>query len=142
MPEVKTILNHHILYESESVCIYHDFVEDWIYVDWIGEQTLDSIKTGCEKLLYFLVKERCHKLLNDNTRVTNIWSDAAEWIATDFAPRAAQAGLNFCAWVYSPDHFSRLSTDEVLEQQHTEIITIPFENLEVAKDWLRSVKVQ
>ena len=139
MAESKELLNHHKLFESETVCVYYDFVDDWLYVDWVGEQTLDSIKMGCQQLLIFLVQERTHKLLNDNTRVTNIWSDAAEWIATDFAPKAAAAGLEYCAWVYSPDHFSRLSTDQVLELHNTEIITIPFESLEAAQDWLRSV---
>jgi hypothetical protein len=139
MFESKTLLNHHTLYESDTVCIYYDFVDDWLYVDWIGEQTLETIKTGCEKLLSFLVLEHSHKLLNDNTRVKNIWSDAAEWIADDFTPRAAAAGLEYCAWVYSPDQFSRLSTDEVLERHKASTVTIPFDEIEAAKAWLKSV---
>jgi hypothetical protein len=139
MSNAKTILNHNILYESATVCIYFDFLDDWLYVDWIGEQTVESIKEGCEQLLLLLKAERTHKLLNDNTRVTNIWSDAAEWIATDFAPRCAYAGLEYVAWVYSPDQFSRLSADEVMERHITSTVTIAFDDIEAASQWLRSV---
>lgn len=139
MPAAKTLLNHNILYQSPTICIYYDFVDDWLYNDWIGEQTVESIKEGCEQFLLLLIAERTHKLLNDNTNVTNIWSDAAEWIATDFAPRCAAAGLEYIAWVYSPDHFSRLSADEVMERHITSTVTIAFDNIEEAKDWLRSV---
>lgn len=139
MPAAKTILNHNLLYESETLCIYFDFADDWLYADWNGRQTVESVKDGCEQILQFLKAERTHKLLNDNTNVTNIWSDSAEWVATDFGPRCASSGLEYVAWVYSPDHFSRLSADEVMEHHISSTVTIAFDNVEEAKDWLRSV---
>ncbi len=139
MPDPKLILHTHLLFESPLLCIYYDVTYDWIYMDWIGEQTVDSIKLGCNQLLRFLKAERCHKVLNDNTKVTNIWSDAAEWIAFDFFPRAEQAGLLYLAWIYSPDQFSRLSADEVMCRHQTATATIPFNNYNDAANWLSSV---
>jgi hypothetical protein len=139
MSEAKTLLNHRLLCEKDAYCIYHDFVNEWLYVDWIGPQSVETIKEGCEVLLKFMAQERLHKVINDNTRVTNIYSDAAEWVARTFAPRCALAGLDYCAFVYSPDHFSRLSADEILDRHITKTVTIPFNDLASAQDWLRSV---
>jgi hypothetical protein len=85
MSNASSIQNYHMLHDCESICIYYDFVDDWLYADWIGEQTQETVTYGCEQILQFLIAERTHKLLNDNN-ITNIWSDAAEWISTDFAP--------------------------------------------------------
>ena len=139
MSDPQLVLHNHLLLESPTLCIYYDTVFDWIYMDWIGQQTVESVKEGCEKLLTFIVSERCPKVMNDNTRVTNIWSDAAIWVANDFFPRAEKAGLQYLAWIYSPDQFSRLSADEVLVRQSVNIIIVPFNNFEEAKNWLTTV---
>ena len=139
MSNPQLVLHKHLLLESPTLCIYYDTHSDWIYMDWLGEQTVDSVKEGCEKLLTFIVSERCHKVLNDNTRVTNIWSDAAIWVALDIFPRAEKAGLQYLAWIYSPDQFSRLSTDEVLVRQTASIIVVPFNCYEEASNWLAAV---
>lgn len=139
MSDPKLIAHNHLLYESPSLCIYYDTTHDWIYMDWVGQQSVDSIKEGCKQLLHFLKAERCHKVLNDNTRVTNIWSDAAEFISTDFFPKAQKAGLEYLAWIYSPDQFSRLSTDEVLSRHEVSTVSIPFSNYQEAVNWLSSV---
>ena len=139
MSDPQLVVHKHLLHQSPTLCIYYDTISDWIYMDWIGLQSVESVKEGCEKLLTFLVSERCHKVLNDNTRVTNIWSDVSIWVAVDFFPRAKKAGLQYLAWIYSPDQFSRLSTDEVLSHQTANIITIPFNSYEEARNWLAAV---
>lgn len=140
MTNARSILNYHVLHDCETICIYYDFVDDWLYADWIGEQSLETVKYGCEQILLYLKAERTHKLLNDNTNVTNNWSEASDWIATDFLPRIAVSGLEYIAWVYSPNHFSRLSADEVIElYKAVNIVAIGFMEIEEAKDWLRSV---
>jgi len=139
MSDPKLIAHNHLLYESSTLSIYYDTTYDWIYMDWVGEQSVESIKAGCKQLLHFLKAERCHKVLNDNTRVTNIWSDAAEWIAKDFSPKAQKAGLEYLAWIYSPDQFSRLSADEVFSRHEVSTVSIPFSNYDEATSWLSSV---
>jgi hypothetical protein len=140
MSDPKLLVHDHLLHDSPTLSIYYDPVHDWIYMDWKGQQSVESIKAGCNLLLGFLKSERCKKVLNDNTRVTNIWSDAAPWIAREFFPKAAQAGLTYIAWIYSPDQFSRLSTDEVMALNQEKIATIPFNNYEDAVQWFSSVQ--
>ena len=40
-----------------------------------------------------------------NSRVTNIWTDATNWIE-DFSPRSEKAGMEYLAWILLPDQFS------------------------------------
>ena len=138
MSNPKLVIHTQPLFKSPELNIYYDTLYDWIYMDWIGEQTVESIKLGCKQLLKFIQSERCPKVLNDNTKVTNIWSDTAAWIAVEFLPQAEKAGLAYLAWIYSPDHFSRLSADEVIGRHQTSIVTIPFNSYEEAKNWLTS----
>ena len=71
----------------------------------IREKDVDLIKASCEQHLKFLIAERCHKVLDDNSRVTNIWTDATNWIE-DFSPRSEKAGMEYLAWILLPDQFS------------------------------------
>ena len=70
---------------------------------------------AAREILRLLVQQRCHKVLNDNTRVTSMWSEAAEWAGKEWFPAMTAAGLHYFAWVYSPNLYSRLSTDLTLQ---------------------------
>ncbi|GAA4367255.1 hypothetical protein GCM10023185_38980 [Hymenobacter saemangeumensis] len=124
-----------ILHEDPTIQIAYDYTHDWLYVDWIGDQNFDSVKTGCLRMLDFLQQERCTKVLNDNRRVTSLWSDASEWGGKVWFPMMATAGLEYFAWVYSPNHYSRLSTDLMVEHTMRPLV-ITFDNIDTAKAWL------
>ncbi|SHJ68064.1 hypothetical protein SAMN02745146_3683 [Hymenobacter daecheongensis DSM 21074] len=126
------------LFETSSICIGYDYLNDWLYADWTGDQTLESVQAGCEQMLLLMARERCHKVLNDNTRVTSMWSDAAEWGGTVWFPAMAAAGLQYFAWIYSPNVYSRLSTDLTLRHT-TEPVIATFDEIETAKAWLRQM---
>ncbi len=130
-----------ILFEDTYIQISYVAAEDWIYANWIGFQTVKSVKEGCEKILQALIDESCHKVLNDNTYVEGIWSGAATWVGSEWFPRMSQAGLHWFAWVYSPSVFSQLSTDKALN--HTkEGFVRTFYDIEEAKNWLRSCRAK
>ncbi|WP_229755103.1 hypothetical protein [Hymenobacter cavernae] len=82
--------------------------------------------------------ERCHKVLNDNSLVTSMWSDAAEWGGRTWFPAMMEAGLEYFAWVYSPNIFSRLSTDLTI-QHTTRPVVLTFDNIDTAKAWLKQM---
>lgn len=121
------------------IAIEYDVLNNWIYANWTGDQTKDTVMAGCEKILQCLVKEQCSKVLNDNTHVTSTWADASEWVARDWFPRMSREGLRFFAWVYSPNAFSRLSTDQTLNYNIPDVIAIPFSDIETAMAWLKAV---
>ena len=132
-------MENKILLLESTLTIEYDLLNDWIYADWKGDQNLETVKDGCEKILGFLKEMHCQKILNDNTHVTSIWSEAAEWVAHDWFPRATAAGLKYLAWVYSPNVYSKLSADKTLRSMTDGPFTITFTELETAKAWLEKM---
>ena len=127
-----------LLHQLPYVSISYDYLHDWLYVDWTGDQDLESVQSGCLLMLECLRQERCHKVLNDNTRVTSMWSDAAEWGGNVWFPTMDDAGLEYFAWVYSPNIYSRLSTDLTL-QHTTRPLILTFDDLATAEAWLKQM---
>jgi hypothetical protein len=129
-----------VLSENEYVTISYDYSNEWLYADWQKDQNLHSVQTGCERMLECLRQEQCHKVLNDNRRVESMWSDASEWVGKVWLPAMAEAGLQYFAWVYSPNLYSRLSTDLTL-QHAPEVgpIAFTFDNIDTASAWLQQM---
>ena len=127
-----------VLFEAPHIRISYDYLNDWLYADWTGDQDLESVQAGATKMLELMTAERCHKVLNNNTHVTSMWSDAAEWGGTIWFPAMAAAGLHYFAWVYSPNVYSRLSTDLTLK--HTvQPIVATFDDMATAQAWLQQM---
>ncbi|UYZ62696.1 hypothetical protein [Hymenobacter weizhouensis] len=131
-------MSQRLLHQLPHISIYYDYLNDWLYVDWTGDQDLESVQGGCLLMLECLRQERCRKVLNDNTRVTSMWSDAAEWGGRVWFPAMTEAGLEYFAWVYSPNIYSRLSTDLTL-QHTTRPLIFTFDDLATAQAWLRQM---
>ncbi len=127
------------LFYQDNIEIYYDPENNWIYVNWIGFQTTDSVKVGCGKILVYMVTEACTKILNDNTLVEGMWSGAAKWGADIWFPDLRTNGLQAFAWIYSPSMLSRLSTDKTLSHAKQPDYIRTFDDIEEAKAWLRSV---
>lgn len=128
-----------ILFESSFLTLSFDYTHNWLYADWQGPQTLETVQVGSAQLVEQLRRERCEKLLNDNRAVHGMWMDGSEWIARDLPPALEAAGLRYVAWVYSPEVFSRLSAQRAMEQSGRRFLTLAFEDLSAARAWLESM---
>ena len=124
------------LLEESHITIAYDHLNEWIHADWHGDQNLTSVQHGAREMLRLMQLQRCHKVLNDNTGVTSMWSEAAEWGGTEWFPAMAAAGLQYFAWVYSPNLYSRLSTDLTLQFTSGNAVVSTFDDMEAAKQWL------
>jgi hypothetical protein len=129
-----------VLRELPYLSIYHDYVNDWIYADWHGGLSPETAREGGEAVLALIAAVGCRKLLNDNSRVTDMWVETHEWRAMNVFPRLHEAGLQFVAWVYSANLYSRLSVDRSLDQL-SQPLTLAFEEVTVAIGWLRTVNL-
>jgi hypothetical protein len=127
-----------LLFETSFIQISYDYVHEWIYADWTGDQTLETVQAGALKMLDLMAAEHCHKVLNNNTAVTSMWSDAAVWGGTEWFPAMQAAGLRYFAWVYSPNVYSRLSTDLTLQYTAQPVIAT-FDDLDTARAWLQQM---
>jgi hypothetical protein len=129
-----------IYFKDASITISINEAQKYIYADWTGYQTLQTVQEGCERILDAMVHQSYSKVLNDNTRVEGIWSSAAEWVGADWFPRLKQAGMKAFGWVYSPSMFSRLSTDKSLRFTYDTRGIEVFDKFTDAENWLTSVK--
>lgn len=127
------------LLEEPHITISYDHLHEWLVADWHGDQDLASVQGGALEMLRLMQLQHCHKVLNDNTNVTSMWSEAAEWGGTEWFPAMAAAGLEFFAWVYSPNVYSRLSTDLTLQFAVSSAVVATFDDLDTAKAWLKQM---
>ena len=132
-------MNLQTLLEEPHITISYDHLHEWLVADWHGNQDLQSAQSGALELLRLMQLQRCHKVLNDNTEVTSMWSEAAEWGGTEWFPAMAAAGLEFFAWVYSPNVYSRLSTDLTLQFAVSSAVVATFDDIDTARAWLKQM---
>ncbi|GAA4028174.1 hypothetical protein GCM10022409_10300 [Hymenobacter glaciei] len=128
-----------ILYDVPTLTISYDYTDEWLYLDWHGSLDDDTVMAGALKVLELLQQERCTKVLNDNTRITGLWADAAKWGSDVFFPMLYDAGCRYFSWVYSPERYSQLSAELAVEQTAAGIIIMTFRDLNPAAEWLRSM---
>jgi hypothetical protein len=128
-----------LLLDEPHITISYDHLNEWLYADWRGNQTLRTVQQGGADLLRLLGQQRCSKVLNDNRHVTGMWSEAAEWAGKDWFPAMLATGLRYFAWVYSPDVYSRLSTDLTLQFTPGNAVVATFNDVELARAWLAQV---
>lgn len=126
-----------ILYAVPALTISYDYTNEWLYLDWQGELTDGAVMEGALKLLELLKQERCSKVLNDNTRATGLWADAAKWGSDIFFPMLHQAGCRYFSWVFSPERYSQLSAELAVQRTAAGITIMTFGSLDTATDWLR-----
>jgi hypothetical protein len=127
-----------LLFRNKHLTIAYNSIDEWLYVNWRGYQNYDTVVTGCEKLLEVMKETACYRVLNNNTNLEGQWSTASKWGGEVWFPAMRAAGLQWFAWIYSPILFSRLSADKMLHcTQNPDFIHF-FDDLDMAKDWLRS----
>ncbi|WP_133273182.1 hypothetical protein [Hymenobacter radiodurans] len=129
MPGLEVLLN------TPSICIAYDHCNQWLYVDWKGEQCELSIRAGCQALLECLQRTKCQKMLNDNSNLEGPWQEASRWLDEAFFHKLADAGLHYLAWVYSPNYLSRGIIDDALSCVSKPMV-VSFEDLASAYTWL------
>ena len=127
------------LLDTPHITISYDHLEEWLLADWHGDQDLASVQHGAMEMLRPMSQHRCRKVLNDNTRVSSMWSEAAEWGGKVWFPAMTEAGLQYFAWVYSVNVYSRLSTDLTLQFTGSSPVVSTFDDIDTAKAWLRQM---
>ena len=112
--------------------------DSWLVADWHGPQNMASVQAGGAALLRLLAASGLHQLFNDNTRVTTMWSDGAEWAGREWFPAMEAAGLRHLAWVYPADVYASLSIDLTLQFVSGGVVVGTFLTPAEAEAWLRA----
>lgn len=133
------ILNKVVLEKDEGVpfaTITYNKEKKWLFIDWEGFLTVEMVKEGSEELLN-LFKDigEISKILVNNQKISGPWDKANEWYATDWNPRAIEAGLKYMAVIVSPSIFTQLSLQNFIELNPGYQVR-SFQEANNAEEWL------
>ena len=126
------------LHDESNITISYDDRNDRLYVNWVGDQDLDSVQSGCFLILRFLKEKKVQVVLNDNRGVTNRWAEAAEWVGRSWIPEMVNEGLRYFAWVLPANFDSRVSTELTIYYTNYPVIAT-FDSLNEARCWLSQI---
>lgn len=133
-------MNKQIIKDSKDRIFYEaeiDQEKGWVYINWIGDISLDDVKRGSEAFLDLLAISQSRKLLNDNSLLTSNFLEINEWIEKNIIPKAVSLGLRYFAHILSPKFIARFSgVDLGLRVKPIEFQA--FKNKEKAIKWLSS----
>jgi PAS domain S-box-containing protein len=125
-------------YRGNFIEIKYNPELNWLEASWLGYQNYESVKKGCLIMLDLLKKNRCTKVLNDNTLVMGNWSEAVDWGGQVWFPAMEAAGLQHFAWIYSPSTFSKMSAEKSIDLAIGQITARFFTEITEASEWLQN----
>ena len=111
---------------------------NYIYINWIGIQSLETIVMGGNHILTMLRENPCQGILNSNRELIGPWEVAVNWLTHKWAPQATELGLRYFAHVLSPGIYGQRSYQSLAPDFDKQFNLRSFENEETAKDWLVS----
>ena len=115
-----------------------DTSNGWVYNDWKGIISNESIIEGCHEILKVQQDAKCPLMLNDNRQLVNSWGPTARWIDQVWLPQAMELGLRRFAHLVSPGIMGQASAAEFFTLVNSKIEMQLFEDLEQAKTWLHA----
>ena len=129
-----------VVLQESYFSIIHNQEENWLFVQWKGDQTEETLLRGSEHMLTWVKKTGSTKLINDSSNFTQTWPNLINWWAENYAPRLQEAGLEYFAWIYGDKNIIKPTADAILQKEKSDILVMVFDNLKTAETWLRSIR--
>ncbi len=116
--------------------VYYDKTNEWAFVDWVGELTLEAVQHTCLGIARCFLGQYYPRVLNSNAQVTNVSWEVSAWLANEFMPTFTLTGIQQMAWVAAPSLRARNNILNAVNLfQHTAISL--FDDVEAAVAWLQ-----
>ena len=121
-------------FSTDFYSISYNPADNYLFVDWTGFQTQESVRKGTEKIFDTLKTLGLTKLLNDNTNCKGLWNK--NWLISDWCPVAQKAGLKKCAWVLSKEFLCSNEAVLAISRGSLNSLIKTFPDVASAKNWL------
>jgi hypothetical protein len=82
--------------------VYFDLDNEWVFVDWAGELTLDAVQHTCLGIAHCFLDHYYPRVLNNNAQVTAVSWDVGQWLSSEYLPALRLTGVEQMAWVVPP----------------------------------------
>ncbi|HEX8505551.1 MAG TPA: hypothetical protein VF630_09295 [Hymenobacter sp.] len=128
-------MNLELIIKTPAVSAYYDRANDWLYLDWSGVLSLHDVQNGCLAVAKCFLERSYTRILNDNSNVTHVAPDVANWLATAYLPHMTLAGIQHIAWVYAPDLDAQCYVEIALYTHAMPVVAL-FNDVASACTWL------
>ncbi|MBT9392544.1 hypothetical protein KLP40_05150 [Hymenobacter sp. NST-14] len=125
--------------DSPAYCrlVYHPELHR-LHITWTGYVGPEYAREGAEASLDMLRELHCPYLLNDNSQLEGPWFDSLHWLAKEWGPAAASAGLQYVAHVVRADTLASTFIATPAHQLFRKFEIQIFDSLPEATEWLLS----
>jgi len=134
----QTVKNTKQFYNDSHITVLYNKNKQRLDVNWTGFQDFITVQAGCYKMLELIKANQVTRIMNDNREVVGTWSEASEWVGTEFFPMMEQAGVKHLAWIFSGSVFSQLSAKKSLDVAVGSIVTQSFTDIALAEEWINN----
>lgn len=110
----------------------------YIFVNWVGRQSLETIMMGANQLLAMLRQQSCNAIINSNKELIGPWDDGALFMGSTWATKAKLLGLLTFAQVLAPGIYGKRSFEKFNLSAHKYLQVETFESDTEAIAWIRS----
>ncbi|MBB6610819.1 hypothetical protein H7F15_07205 [Pontibacter sp. Tf4] len=110
----------------------------YIYANWIGVQSLESIVMGGNLLLAMLRKQHCPVIVNNTHEQVGPWEVGINFLVYKWAPEAKVLGVKYFAHILSYGIFGRTSFDTFAPLVSSFFEVAAFEDENTAKIWAKA----
>lgn len=121
--------------------IYFDKTNNWVFVDWNGDLTLETVQHTCLGVARCFLDHYYPRVLNSNAQVTSVTGEVAQWLASDFLPAMSLTGIEQMAWVVPPTLRARNKVLDTVNLFPHVAISL-FQDIEAAVAWLQQTAPQ
>lgn len=124
------------LCSAQCAEVYYDTTNDWVFVDWAGELTLDAVQHTCLGIAHCFLGHYYPRVLNSNAQVSGVSWEVSQWLAAEYLPALTLTGVEQMAWVVPPTLRARnkvLATVDLFPH----IAISLFDDVESAVSWMQ-----
>ncbi len=104
------------LYSSAELDIAYNRLHQYLYCNWKGAQTPESLRTGTQMLLKLLKTQACDRVLMDNREVKGAFGTASRWVKLGLLSVLHTHGLTRVSWLVSSEPLIHLANALSLRQ--------------------------
>ena len=116
--------------------VYFDKTNEWAFIDWAGELTLEAVQHTCLAIARCFLDHYYPRVLNSNAQVTSVSWEVSAWLASEYLPALKLTGIEQMAWVVAPTLRARNNILNAINLfPHTAISL--FDDVEAAVAWLQ-----
>jgi hypothetical protein len=112
----KDSLQQTMLYSSAGLDIAYNRLHHYLYCNWKGVQTTESLRAGTGIILTLLKRQDCDRILMDNRQVNGAYGTASRWMKLGLMTALQTSGLAKVSWLVSPDPLVLLANAFSLRQ--------------------------